>query len=59
METLESRLQKRIDVSLYALVFLIGLLGLSILLEGGMDNRMSQNRSKAVGTKTTIITPRR
>lgn len=34
METLESRLQKRIHVSLYALLFLTVLLGLSVLLEG-------------------------
>jgi hypothetical protein len=34
METLENRLQKRIHVSLYALLFLTTLLGLSVLLEG-------------------------
>lgn len=34
METLDNRLQKRIHVSLYALLFLTGLLGLSVLLEG-------------------------
>jgi hypothetical protein len=34
METLEQRLQKRIHVSLYALLFLTTLLGLSVLLEG-------------------------
>ncbi|HYF69415.1 MAG TPA: hypothetical protein VD884_14825 [Ohtaekwangia sp.] len=33
METLENRLQKRMHVSLYALLFLTVLLGLSILLE--------------------------
>lgn len=38
METLESRLQKRIYVSLYALFFLITLLGLSVLLEGCTGN---------------------
>lgn len=37
METLESRLQKRIHVSLYALLFLTILLGLSVLLEGCTD----------------------
>lgn len=37
METLENRLQKRIHVSLYALLFLITLLGLSVLLEGCTD----------------------
>jgi hypothetical protein len=34
MEALEVRLQKRINASLYALIFLTGLLGLSVLLEG-------------------------
>lgn len=37
METLENRLQKRIHVSLYALLFLTTLLGLSVLLEGCAD----------------------
>lgn len=37
METLENRLQKRIHVSLYALLFLTTLLGLSVLLEGCGD----------------------
>ncbi|HEX8039059.1 MAG TPA: hypothetical protein VF490_07895, partial [Chryseosolibacter sp.] len=37
METLEHRLQKRIHVSLYALLFLTTLLGLSVLLEGCSD----------------------
>jgi hypothetical protein len=38
METLENRLQKRNYVSLYALIFLTTLLGLSVLLEGCADN---------------------
>lgn len=37
METLDSRLQKRMHVSLYALLFLTILLGISILLEGCTD----------------------
>jgi hypothetical protein len=37
METLENRLQKRIHISLYALLFLTTLLGLSVLLEGCTD----------------------
>jgi hypothetical protein len=37
METLENRLQKRIHLSLYALLFLATLLGLSVLLEGCTD----------------------
>lgn len=37
METLEKWLQKKLHVSLYALLFLIGLLGLSVLLEGCRD----------------------
>lgn len=37
METLENRIQKRIHVSLYALIFLTVLLGLSVLLEGCSD----------------------
>lgn len=37
MDTLETRLQKRIHVCLYALLFLTSLLGLSVLLEGCSD----------------------
>ena len=37
MENLQHRLQKRINVSLYAIVFLSSLLGLSLLLEGCSD----------------------
>jgi hypothetical protein len=37
MDTLENRLQKRIHVSLYALLFLTVLLGISVLLEGCAD----------------------
>lgn len=38
METLDNRLQKRIHVSLYALLFLTVLLGISVLLEGCSDS---------------------
>jgi hypothetical protein len=38
METVENRLQKRIHISLYALLFLTTLLGLSVLLEGCTDS---------------------
>jgi hypothetical protein len=38
MDTLENRLQKRIYVSLYALLFLVLLLGISVLLEGCSDS---------------------
>lgn len=38
MDTLENRLQRRIHVSLYALVFLTVLLGLSVLLESCTDS---------------------
>ncbi len=38
METLENRLQKKVHVFLYALVFLAVLLGLSVLLEGCTDD---------------------
>ncbi len=38
METLDVRLQKRMHVSLYALIFLTVLLGISILLEGCTDS---------------------
>ena len=34
MDTLEMRLQRRINASLYALLFLTVLLGISVLLEG-------------------------
>lgn len=37
MDTLDNRLQKRIHVSLYALLFLTVLLGISVLLEGCSD----------------------
>ncbi|MEJ7645366.1 MAG: hypothetical protein WKF87_12290 [Chryseolinea sp.] len=37
MDTLENRLQKRMHVSLYALLFLTVLLGISVLLEGCTD----------------------
>lgn len=37
MDTLENRLQKRIHVSLYALLFLTMLLAISVLLEGCTD----------------------
>jgi hypothetical protein len=33
METLETRLKRRVQVSLYALAFLMILLGISVLLE--------------------------
>jgi hypothetical protein len=38
METLDIRLQKRMHVSLYALLFLTVLLGISVLLEGCSDS---------------------
>lgn len=38
MDTLDNRLQKRIHVSLYALLFLTVLLGISVLLEGCTDS---------------------
>lgn len=44
METLENRLQKRIHVSLYALLFLTTLLGLSVLLEGCSDKSDVANK---------------
>lgn len=43
MEPLETRLQKRMHVSLYALLFLTGLLGLSVLLEGCTDTCESKS----------------
>lgn len=43
METLDTRLRKRIQVSLYALLFLVGLLGLSVLLEGCTDTCETHN----------------
>jgi hypothetical protein len=38
METLENKFQKRLQVSLYPLLFLVTLLGLSVLLEGCTDS---------------------
>jgi hypothetical protein len=43
METLDTRLRKRIHVSLYALLFLTGLLGLSVLLESCSDTCQVKN----------------
>jgi hypothetical protein len=43
MDTLENRLQKRIHVSLYALLFLTVLLGISVLLEGCSDKCETTN----------------
>jgi hypothetical protein len=34
MESIDIRLQRRVNVSLYALIFLTGLLGFSVLMEG-------------------------
>ena len=45
METLESRFQKRIHIYLYALVFLMVLLGLSVILEGFSNNEKAEDRS--------------
>ena len=39
METLESRLDRRVHASLYALIFLTMLLGISVLLEGCAENQ--------------------
>jgi hypothetical protein len=39
METLETRLQTRKHLSLYALFFLAILLGLSVLLEGNVKSK--------------------
>lgn len=43
MDTLDTRLRKRIHVSLYALLFLTGLLGLSVILEGCTDTCQVEN----------------
>lgn len=45
METLETRFQKRRHIYLYALVFLIVLLGLSVILEGIANNEKTEVRS--------------
>ncbi len=44
MDTLENRLQKRIHISLYALLFLTVLLGISVLLEGCTEKSAVSNR---------------
>lgn len=43
MDTLRERIQKRVNVSLYALLFLTILLGLSVLLDGCSDRCEMQN----------------
>jgi hypothetical protein len=47
MDSLETRLQNRIYVSLYALLFLAALLGLSVILEGcaGKSEVMTTGKS--------------
>lgn len=42
-DTLEIRLQRRMHVSLYALLFLTALLGFSVLLDGCVYNREVKN----------------
>lgn len=42
--SLETRLQKRIHASLYALIFLSTLLGLSVLLESCANNRRAMKK---------------
>ncbi|HYG18328.1 MAG TPA: hypothetical protein VD816_05335 [Ohtaekwangia sp.] len=44
METLEARLQRRIHVSLYALLFLTVLLGISVVLEGCSGESISPGK---------------
>jgi hypothetical protein len=52
METLETRLQQRRHTSLYALVFLAVLLGLSVLLEsGGKLKRLTLKDTNTVTTR--------
>jgi hypothetical protein len=60
MEGLEARLQKRINASLYTLIFLTGLLGLSVLMEGcevkrqvRIDNSINKDIAVLVLDKAT------
>jgi hypothetical protein len=55
METLESRLQKRIYISLYAIIFLTLLLGLSVLLESCMDTCEYKNEYRYFEPKYTKL----
>lgn len=56
-ETLENRLQKRIYVSLYALLFLTVLLGLSVILEGcTIKNEMSIKQKHADKMSASLVT---
>jgi hypothetical protein len=47
--TLERRLQKRIHVSLYALLFLTALLGISIVMEGCSDSSQGSVQDQTHG----------
>jgi hypothetical protein len=51
MEALETRLRKRIYVSLYALLFLTILLGVSVLLEGCSAKKNEEGHSPYVVVK--------
>ena len=55
METLENRLQKKVHVFLYALVFLTVLLGLSVLLEGCMGKKEQNSANTASHTALSAI----
>ena len=67
MEPLETRLQKRMHVSLYALLFLTCLLGLSVLLEGCTDSCETEIRytyfepvyqtSEEIRSQTRLVEP--
>ncbi len=48
MDALENRLQKRIHISLYALLFLTVLLGVSILLESCSGEKKATTKSNWV-----------
>lgn len=61
-ETLENRLQKRIHVSLYALLFLTVLLGLSVILEGctiknGIARKQLNNKSAYIPAQGIQVAP--
>lgn len=57
MDTLESRLQKRMHISLYALLFLTVLLGLSIVLEGCSDSDAVKHPYTDASTQYTYYEP--
>ena len=56
METLENRLERRVHASLYALIFLTMLLGVSVLLEGCSERqKVNLERNKVYQLQAGLV----